>query len=274
MKKLSLALVLSLSIILLQSCQKDDLTTPPVDQQAQKAPELPKAESFVMPFTAFEGYAEEDNSRAISNWVYSASNVVIWNLVLTQQLIIPVASFYESFNHSAAYQGGGVWLWAYEIPDNNGTYYAELYGELLASNEVKWDMYISQEGGFSQMHWYTGITANDGSYANWSLSYNPYDPTPKININYQKNDGNGVESIRYTNIIPGAAENGGYIEYRKENNSGADFNRMYDIYNSEIDNLIEIKWNNPGNDGRVKDAEHFQDNEWHCWDNYLQDIDC
>ena len=49
---------------------------------------------------------------------------------------------------------------------------------------------------------------------------------------------------------------------------------MYDIYNSEIDNLIEIKWNNPDRDGRVKDAEHYQDNEWHCWDNYLQDIDC
>ena len=136
MKKLNVALVLLLSIFLMQSCQKDDLTTS-VDPQAQKAPNLPKEESFIMPFSAFEEFSEEDDSRTTSNWLYSASNVVIWNLVLTQQLIIPVASFYESFNHSAVYQGNGVWLWAYEIPDNNGNYNAELYGELLASNEVK-----------------------------------------------------------------------------------------------------------------------------------------
>lgn len=273
MKKLNVALVLFLSIFLMQSCQKDDLTTP-VDPQAQKAPNLPKEESFIMPFSAFEEFSEEDDSRTTSNWLYSASNVVIWNLVLTQQLIIPVASFYESFNHSAVYQGNGVWLWAYEIPDNNGNYHAELYGELLASNEVKWDMYISQDGVFPLVHWYSGTTANDGSYANWNLSYNPSDPTPIINISYQKNDGNGVESIRYTNIIPGAPENGGYIEYKKANNQVNDYNRMYDIFNSETDNLLEIRWNNPGNDGRVKDPAHYQDEEWHCWNSALQDIDC
>ena len=274
MKKLNVVLVLFLSIFLMQSCQKDDLTTPQVDQQAQKAPELPKAESFVMPFTAFEGFTDEDDSRATSNWVYSAANVVIWNLVLTHQLIIPVASFYESFNHSAEYQGNGVWLWAYDVTENGSTYHAKLFGELLVNSEIKWDMYISEEGGFPEMNWYSGVTSNDGSYANWTLNYNPYDPTPILSIDYQQNNGNGIESIRYTNIIPGNAENGAFIEYRKSDNSGSDYNRMYDIYNSEIDNLMEIKWNNPGNDGRVKDPEHFQDNEWHCWDNYLQDIDC
>ncbi len=272
MKKLSFALVLFLSVFLMQSCQKDDLTTT-VDPQGQKAPELPKVESFVMPFTAFEEFREDD-SRTTNNWLYAASNVVIWNLVLTQQLIIPVASFYESFNHSAEYQGGGVWLWAYEVDDNGTTYHAELYGELLVGNEVKWDMYISEEGGFPQMHWYSGITANDGSYATWTLNHEPNNPTPFIEINYQENDGNGFETIRYTNIIPGIPENGGYIEYKESASQGTEFNRIYDIYKSEIDNLLEINWNNPSNEGRVKDAEYFQDNEWHCWGSNLQNIDC
>ena len=44
MKKLNVALVLFLSLFLMQSCQKDDLTTPQqVDQQTEKAPQLPNA---------------------------------------------------------------------------------------------------------------------------------------------------------------------------------------------------------------------------------------
>lgn len=271
MKKLSFALVLFLSLFIMQSCQKDDLTP---DPQGQKAPELPKAETFVMEFSDFEEFAGENDPRSVSNWQYAASNVVVWNSILTVHLIIPVAAFYESFNHDAVYQGSGIWLWAYSVSDGGQTYHAKLYGELLATNEVKWDMYISQQGGFSNVHWYSGVTANDGSYANWTLNYNPSSPTPIISIDYQKDNGNGFESIRYTNAIPGVPENGSYIEYRKANGSGVDFNRAYDVYKIDIDNLLEIQWNKPGNDGRVKDAEHFLDTEWHCWGGDLQDVDC
>jgi hypothetical protein len=272
MKKLNLALVLFLSLFLMQSCQKDELTTP--DPQGQKAPALPTAESFIMPYNAFEEFSGEDDSRTTSNWLYSASHVLVWNTILTVHLAVPVLAFYESFNHDAVYQGAGVWLWAYDINNSGSTYHAKLYGELLSTNEVKWEMHISQEGGFSEVMWYSGITAIGGAYANWTLNYNGYNPTPIINIDYQKNNGSDVESIQYTNIIPGAPENGSYIEYRISTGQGVEFNRAYDIYKSEIDNLMEINWNNPGNNGRVKDAEHFQDSEWHCWDYSLQDINC
>ena len=274
MKKLNLALVLILSIFLLQSCQKDDQITPvDPDPQGKKAPELPKVESFVMPFSAFSE-AEENDSRASSNWVYAASNVAIWNIILTYNLAIPVASFYESFNHDAVYQGSGIWLWAYDVEDNGTTYHAELYAELLVNNEIKWDMYVSEEGGFQEVHWYTGITAIGGEYASWTLNHDPYNPTPCLAIEYLENDGNGFETIRYTNIIPNVPENGGYIEYKEADDNNVDFNRIYDVYKSEIDNLLEINWNHPTHEGRVKDAEYFQDDEWHCWGYNLQNTDC
>jgi hypothetical protein len=274
MKKLNLALVLSLSIFLMQSCQKDDLTTPQIEQQTQEAPELPTVESFVMPFTAFDQFDAEDDSRTTGNWLYSASNVVAWNAILTLHLAIPIAAFYESFNHEVEYQGSGIWLWAYDVTENGSTYHAKLFAELLVNSEIKWDMYISEEGGFPEMHWYSGITAIDDSYATWTLNYNPYNPISILRVDYLQNDGNGVESIRYTNIIPGVPENGGFIEYRKSNNSNIEFNRAYDVYKIENDNLLQINWNNPSNEGRVKDPVHFQDDQWHCWDTNLQDIDC
>ncbi len=272
MKKLRFALVLFVSVFLMQSCQKDDLTSP--DPQGKKAPELPAVESFVMPFSDFEEFRGEEDSRTLSNWMYAASNVLVWNTILTVNLVVPVAAFYESFNHQAVYQGSGIWLWAYDVTVQGNTYNAELYGELLVNDEIKWDMYVSQEGGFQQMHWYSGITAIGGAYANWTLNYNPNNPTPLLDIDYQRNDGNDVETIRYTNIIPSDPGNGGYIEHRVSTGQGVEFNRAYDVYKIEIDNLLEIQWNKPSNDGRVKDPEYFQDSEWHCWASNLQDIDC
>ncbi len=279
MKNLSIAFILLLSLSFFQSCQKDDTVT-----TNEVAPDLPPVESFVMPFAGFEdadttGYAPGGDDGAtvrtttFHNWFYSATHVVVWNTILTVNMAIPVAAFYESFNHDAQYEGNGVWLWAYNVTGADGSVYeAKLYGELLTGAQVQWDMYISKVGGFSDVHWYSGITGDDS--AQWTLNHLPNNPEAFLSIDYDKDNGNGAESIRYTNIIPGNPGNGGYIEFRKSTNTSAEFNRAYDILNAETNNLLEINWNDPGKDGRVKDESHFGDTDWHCWDSNLQDIDC
>ncbi len=276
MKRLNVIFALVLSVFLIQSCQKDDINEPINDPYAnQPAPELPAPESFIMPFDAFSGFTDEDaNSRTINNWGHAAANVLVWNTLLTINLAIPTLSFYESFNHQAVYQGQGVWLWAYEVNDGGTIYEAKLYGELLVSSEVKWDMYISKVGGFQDVHWYTGITANNGAYSNWTLNFNGDNPTPFITINYVRENANGAESIRYTNVIPGNNGNGGYIEYREGDGAADGFDRAYDVFNIEIDNLLEANWDSINKSGRVKDANHFGDEDWHCWGTDLHDIDC
>ncbi|MCB9298790.1 MAG: hypothetical protein H6559_37575 [Lewinellaceae bacterium] len=69
--------------------------------------------------------------------------------------------------------------------------------------------------GFPRVHWYSGTTANDRSYARWALNFDPNNPGTFINIDFQRDNGNGAAAIRYTNSIPGVPENGGYIEYRR-----------------------------------------------------------
>lgn len=275
MKKLSFVLTIAFSIFLTQSCQKDAEIDPYLGQDA---PALPSEETFVMslvPFTELGGLANDEvTSRTLTNWTHAAGNVLVWNTLLTMNLRIPTLSFYEAFNHQPVYQGQGVWLWAYEVTDDTGTYQAELYGELLVNDEVKWDMYISKTGGFSNVHWYTGVVAMDESYAHWTLNFDVNDPKPFISIDYLRNNGNDVESIRYTNIIPGYQDNGGYIEYRTGNVVPGVFDRAYDVFGAGINNLLEINWDSINNNGRVKDPNHFLDENWHCWDTDLQDTDC
>ena len=184
-----------------------------------------------------------------------------------------MASFYASFSAEAEFQGDATWLWAYEYNIGADTYRAELYGKILSLEELQWEMYISKDGGFQNVLWYSGITATDRSYANWTLNRNAFNPTPYISSAYVLDNGNGEEVIRYTNITPNVPENGGYIEYR-ENDDAVNFDKAYDVYRAEIDNLLEINWNSLSNKGQVKDFEKFGDTDWHCWGSDLRDMKC
>jgi hypothetical protein len=265
MKNLSLVLVLVLSFAFMQSCEKEPIVADPI------APDLPIEQSFLMPF---DGFQEDDSPKTFGNWIYAASNVFIWNTILTVNLAVPVASFQEAFNHNAQFQGNATWLWAYGFDAEGGHFTAELYGTILNSNEVAWEMHISKSGAFTDVVWYTGITTIDQTYASWSLNHHPYNPSAFLGIEYHADNDNGASSIRYTNIMPNNQGNGGYIEYQESLDPSMQFNRSYDVYKVEINNLLDIDWNNMTNEGRVKDPQKFQDGEWHCWNYELLDTQC
>lgn len=265
MKNLSFVLALVLSITLMQSCQKEPIVE-------EKAPELPLQESFIM---SFQGFEDTDTTKSFGNWFYAATNVVVWNTMLTINLAVPVASFYESFNHDPIYEGDQTWLWAYSFYADGSIHTAKLYGQVLNENEVGWSMYITKDNHFEDVLWYEGVTAIDRTYATWTLRINGYNPTDFIGIEYTADNGNGAKAIRYTNIIPGNPGNGGFIEYREAlDATTVEFNRGYDVYKIEVDNLLEIQWNNVNHEGRVKDPVKFQDDEWHCWNSHLLDMVC
>ncbi|MFT6018340.1 MAG: hypothetical protein ACI9CQ_001122 [Saprospiraceae bacterium] len=278
MKKLNIVIVLFFSLLVLQSCVKK------IEVDEGVAPALPLAETFIMPFTGYEevdttGFVPTDEDTAAPrtdthfNWFHAATNVFIWNTIVNLNLVIPKAAFFAAFNHDAVAQGNGVWLWEYSFTgDSNNIYTAKLYGEVLDMEEVQWDMYISKENGFQDVHWYSGITS--AAQATWALNHKPNSPEPLLKIEYQKNNGSGEAAIKYTNIVPNNAGNGDYIEFRVDNASGADFDRGYDIYKSSNGNLLEAQWNEAIKNGQVKDEQRFGDTKWHCWGESQIDIEC
>ena len=64
------------------------------------------------------------------------------------------------------------------------------------------------------------------------------------------------------------------MEYRKDETGTAGFNSAFHLFQQQQNQLIEIQWNHPQGNGRVKDAARFGDSEWHCWDENRLDIDC
>ena len=281
MKKISYLFVLLLGVTLIQSCVKD----PVMNDDPGIAPELPLMETFVMPFQGFESADTANINRNVDkarnfashyNWFFSVSNIVIWNTYMSLHMAIPVLSFAEAFNHDPTYQGNGIWLWAYSVEDNGETYHAELSAKFLGEQEIQWDMHISQVGGFSKVHWYTGILSANGSIgkATWTLNYLPENPTPYLQIDYEGDETTGEGTLRYTNIIPGHVDNGDYIQFQAFPNTRPEYNRAYDVYRNAEDNLLEIEWNEEKHNGRVRNEKEFNDSDWHCWDENLVDVDC
>ena len=274
MKKIIFFLSLALSIAVLQSCEKDP------KPEDGLAPQLPPAESFIKPFTGRKsvdtpGVSSDDlefRGPTYRNSFHAASNVFVWNTVLAVNMAIPVASFLEAFNHNPTYEGNGIFVWSYDVQVAGQTYIASLSGQFVNNNEdVEWIMTVSQVGGFSDFVYYSGIVATDGSEATWTLNHKPLSPEPYIGVDYQKNLATQDISIRYTNVIPNNPDNGDYIEYRTD--AAGDFNRAYDV-NRGADDFLEILWNVPSNEGRVRHERRFGDTDWHCWDTQLMDTDC
>ncbi len=268
----SILLIGILITFTLQSCDKNN----------EVAPELPPVASFVTDFSDFNSSKKIIPNATNENWKHASGNVFIWNLIITVGLAVPVASYAEAVtNHEAVYQGDNQWLWEYSFTNkiNNITHSAKLFGT-VQENSIYWEMFISKEGEYTDFKWYTGTSMLDKSKVTWTLYNNPPSdnnttPYELLSIEYIRTS-ESTGNITYTNIIPGGAENGGYIKYG--NDSENDLDAYYHIFNKGANNgegnLTEIEWNQTTKDGRVKDENKFNDTEWHCWDINLEDVNC
>jgi hypothetical protein len=203
-----------------------------------------------------------------SYFSYAAFNVAVWNTIIRVGLAVPVASFVESFHHKPALQDDGTWIWSYNVTVGAVKYTAKLHGKIVDAN-VNWAMYISKAGEYTDFNWYSGTSHLSGDHGNWTLMNSPANPEPLLQINWNYDKATDTGDIKYTNVVPNGAENGGYIYYGSDN--AVDYDAFYDIYNKGADDLIEIEWNRAMHNGRVRNLNHFGNLDWHYWDSLLQD---
>ena len=257
-------------IVLIVSCE-DDKTTNPQDE----APTIPPQSSMVINFDEFpdtSSLSKIDFSLATKrNWGWAAYNVSVWNSVLTLTLAIPVAAFVEAFNHQPVQQPDGSWLWQYSVAVGEALFTAKLFGKGVTEG-VEWKMLLTKEGTFTDFEWFTGFSNLPATEGNWTLNKDPNTPTAFLYIEWHRNTTEGTADVKYTNIIPAAPENGSYIFYGKTNE--IPHNRFYQIFGSQENRMIDIKWNYEQRFGRVKDPIYFENENWNCWDDKLDDITC
>lgn len=247
-------------------------TAPTVD-----APDIPPVETFVIDFGDFDaGVAKAQNQRTAQavpggNWLFAAGSVAVWNILLTVTLAVPVAAFVESFNHQPVLQDDGSFAWSYDVNVAGVMHSARLEARGAGAN-IEWSMFLTKDGEFSNVLWFTGESNLLGTAGTWTLNRDPDNLEPFIRIDWTRDPSSGTGDIRYTNIVPNGPENGGFIFAARTNDDP--FDRSYQIFNAGDDRTTSIEWHHLNKDGRVMDEVQFGDSEYRCWDTALQDAEC
>jgi len=242
-------------------------------KKKEPAPDLPPESTFVMDFTNFSNANDTLNksNATYQNWGHSYANAAFWNVVIAVGLAVPVASFRASFNQKAVYSSKDKeWSWTYTVKPVNVDHTCKLTAS-ITGDYVQWKMFITKNNHYTNFMWYEGQSHLDGTNGYWKLYESPTVNVELLQIDWNDNL-SGIADIKYTNIKPGGPENGGYIHYGITNESP--FDDYYNIYNKGQNNLTEILFHRTNKNGKVKDFKHFNDNEWHCWDTSLADVDC
>ncbi|HNP19554.1 MAG TPA: hypothetical protein PKL31_14040 [Fulvivirga sp.] len=248
MKKL-FGLTLTFLILFFTSCSEDEVVT------NEPAPEIPPQETLVMPFESFDnsGGRIETHNAGTARLV-----IAFWQLA-SLPLVIPAVAFKASFTQTPTFVNGE-WIWSYQFNAGGVSHSAALHGSIVSTG-VKWEMYISKDGEFTDFLWFEGISQIDGLKGNWILYESPDKPAKVLDITWSRNIDGTVGDIRYTNI------EGGYVNYGITDD--ATFDAFYNIKGNDGD-LVEIKWNREKKNGQITTA----DGVTHCWDTSFEDIDC
>ncbi len=284
MKKLVWLAALLIAVGSFQSCEKEPAIEEP---EGLTAPEIPPLAMFTMPTDEFdETKLDTFNSSAVDfrgmgpdsyqNWIHAALNLAFWNGVIHLQMAVPTAAFVAAVHTEPQYIGGLTFEWSYpyEAPAGLGghTYYVSLKGQYAPGFEqVLWTMTVSQEGGFSDFVWYTGISSATEDKGEFTLNRFPNNPQPYLRLDYMGDETTGQGMLRFTNIAPGGDNFGHYIEYREM--PGEIYDRAFDVQQGP-GNFLEIQWNEESSEGRVRHPFHFDDGEWYCWDASFVDVEC
>jgi len=242
-----------------------------------EAPTIPPVETFTIPLEEFSGMGDLVTLTGAnqSNWDFAAGIVLTWGAILIITLAVPVAAFRASFQHTPVQQPDGSWIWSYSVPIGNATYTAELHAQFdteVIAEGVHWSMNISKEGVYEDFLWYYGECNLPATEGFWILKESEAVPTDLIRIDWSRNISAGTHAAKFTNIVPGAPENGGYID--AQYTKGTPYDYISDLYNKVTDNHTYIDWSSTTGAGRVKNLNYFGDGDWHCWAGNRTNVAC
>ncbi|HKI88647.1 MAG TPA: hypothetical protein VKA38_06440 [Draconibacterium sp.] len=274
--KFSALIVIVLIILSFNSCEKNEIV---------QAPTIPPAETMVIDFGKLANANKsapiaENDLVTKTNWLFAASTVGIWNIIIGTTFAVPVAAFKASFSQIPS-KINNTWEWKYSVDGFTSQYSARLVGTLQTS-QVKWEMYISKTGvdSFEEFLWFEGTSALDGKSGQWILYHSADFPEKTVQIDWQK-EGDKIGNVKYSYVRDLNNErqsdnfNGSYLIYGLQDQTFDAFVTVH-AYNFQTENFTDtsIEWSRSDFSGHVKAEQYFNDTAWHCWDSAGNDIDC
>ena len=266
-------LIVSIFALIIISC-KDEV------EQFNEAPQIPPVETIVIDFGKMADMSKSA-SFTKTNWVYSATTVGTWSVIIGTTFAVPVAAFHKAIETEHTVVDNVTWQWEYEVTGFTSKYFARLVGQ-LQTDEIKWEMYISKDGinPFDEFMWFEGTSKIDGKSGHWTLYHSAAFPEKTVEIDWkrenevvgeiqytyvrEKNDMRETDSFKGSTLTYGLQDNEFdiYVNVHAWDTKSAQFNDTF------------IEWDRESYNGRVKAESFYGDSDWHCWKSSGDDIDC
>ena len=244
-------------------------------EKADDRPDLPPWESLFIDFSDFTNEPNQlkDIITSYDNFFHAFTNVAFWNSITSVTMALPSAAYLHILAASSNpdYLGDNSWEWTKEFDYQQITYVAILTSNRLSNEEFSMEMKIAPAALPEQAEvWFDGVIRYDHTHAEWNLYRNGLAHVKMVEVEWNKDFESGVYDMRYTFVEPGSAQNGSYIMFGVI--PGADYDAYYTI--SLASGMINVEWDRETKAGRIKDPDKWDDENWHCWNDLLQDIEC
>ncbi len=263
----TLQLILVLSVILLStSCNKED---------KGEQPDLPPVESMVMDFSDFQDPAGNDvksETFTYYNFNYAYQTVSFWNAFTTISLLVPVSSYAYALQQDPVYLGNNKWEWSYNFTVQEQEFIATLRAERLDNEEFSMVMNIAlADLPLLKLKYFDGICRYDHTAAEWNLyKFDNATSIKTLEISWTKNFETGEASLMYTYVEPGQVETNSSITWVYDPDDTYDAGYYIDLSTG----MVDIEWDIATKSGHVRAPYFFENSDWHCWNELLQDIEC
>jgi hypothetical protein len=261
MKKLIPALLILISFSLVMNSCKKDKGDPPL---------LPPYETMLIDFSNFAALKKSAEAYPVtkgtesSTWQFAANLASVWNSLLADNCVIPLAAYLSATTNKAAYVSQNVWQWSYNFNPGATAYKARLQAKNSTSS-VTWKLYVTLEGtgGFKDFLWVEGTSKADGSQGQWKFHLSPSSDVQIFQVDWSKS-GDEVTEVIYKYTKNDTFKDS-YINYHL-NSSGFDAGYLIHFADGSFSDS-QIEWNLTTHDGRLKCVDYLQDENWYCWDN-------
>ncbi|HEX2936576.1 MAG TPA: hypothetical protein VHO72_14565 [Bacteroidales bacterium] len=265
MKRKILVLLMSFlaaGVFIFPGCKKDD------DEAGLT---LPPAETVDMDFS----FTQKKSALIGDDTTYyrtARAVVSYWAVKAVVHTALPVYSFKKALENKPVFDAEkNTYTWTYQFAFASDTYEAALTGEIV-EDSVDWAMNITRVGGDAAFKYFEGRSAADRSGGWWIIYYPQIGEALKINWTYESE---AVGTLRYTNVISGDENKGGYIEFGKH--AGTTYDRYFNIHiisnanNPEMNGkTYTIDWSSTNHNGKISDGTGSV-----CWDNnYVNKAPC
>ncbi len=243
------ALVLGV-ILIFTSCQKK-----------AEEPVLPPTSSVAIDDQEFQ--SSKSGEKIGTYWFAAAMQVGFWSAAINTTFAIPVYAYQHALEQDPTQVDDNTWLWQYSVSFMGHTYQVKLYG-IVDNNTVHWELYVND------FKWFEGSTDVDATSGTW-VFYN-LDSVATVQVDWTFNSSDSTGTSKFTIINPDNDGYGSYIYYG--NTMTGDFNCFFNIYNNNDSSTCEIRWSKETHAGAIKSPKILFDDNWHCWDENLNNCDC